>query len=125
MLRFDTPTARLRAVACLEGVSYLVLLGAAMPLKYLAGLPLAVRIVGSLHGALFVWGGLLVLAALRTRHKSLGWALRILLAALLPFGTFFLDRGLREDDEAYRGEVDRGGRRTRRSAEEDQEGEAG
>lgn len=102
MLRFDTPTARLRAIAFLEGLSYLVLLLVAMPLKYLADLPIAVRVAGSLHGALFVWGGLLVLGALRTRGKTLGWALAILGAALVPGGTFFLDRGLREDDERYR-----------------------
>ena len=44
----------LRTLAIIEGVSTLVLFGIAMPLKYFAGLPLAVRIVGSLHGALFV-----------------------------------------------------------------------
>jgi len=102
MFRFDTPTARLRAVAAIEGLSYLALLFVAMPLKYLAGLPLAVRVVGSLHGALFVWGGLLVLQGIRLRGKSWSWGWKILIAALLPFGTFFLDRGLKEDDEAYR-----------------------
>ncbi|MSP17466.1 MAG: DUF3817 domain-containing protein, partial [Myxococcales bacterium] len=46
-----TPIGRLRVVAFAEGCSFLLLLGVAMPLKYLAGLPLAVRLVGSLHGA--------------------------------------------------------------------------
>jgi integral membrane protein len=45
---------RLRIVAFLEGVSYLVLLGIAMPLKYIAGIPQAVRVVGMAHGVLFV-----------------------------------------------------------------------
>ncbi len=102
MYRFDTPTARLRSVASLEGISYLVLLFVAMPLKYFAGLPLAVRIVGSLHGALFVWGGLLALRAILERGKSWRWGWKVLGAALVPFGTFFLDRELREDDEEYR-----------------------
>jgi len=102
MFRFDTPTARLRSVAAIEGLSYLALLFVAMPLKYLAGFPLAVRIVGSIHGALFVWGGLLALEGIRRRGKPWSWGLKILVAALLPFGTFLLDRGLREDDEAYR-----------------------
>ena len=44
----------LRAVALLEGASYLLLLGVAMPLKYLAGMPGAVRAVGSAHGGLFL-----------------------------------------------------------------------
>ena len=43
-----------RVIAVLEGVSFLVLLGIAMPLKYYAALPSAVRVGGSLHGLLFV-----------------------------------------------------------------------
>ncbi len=106
MLRFDTPTARLRSVAAIEGLSYLALLFVAMPLKYMAGFPLAVRIVGSVHGALFVWGGLLALEGIRRRGKTWSWGWKILIAALLPFGTFFLDRGLREDDESFRQAMD-------------------
>ena len=49
-----TPLRQLRLVALLEGTSFVVLLFIAMPLKYLADLPLAVRIVGSVHGALFL-----------------------------------------------------------------------
>ena len=44
----------LRWVALLEGVSFLFLLFVAMPLKYLGGLPQAVRVTGSIHGLLFV-----------------------------------------------------------------------
>lgn len=102
MFRFDTPTARLRAAACIEGISYLVLLFVAMPLKYMAGFPIAVRIAGSLHGALFIWGGLLAYQGIRVRGKPWKWGWTIFGAALLPFGTFFLDRGLAEDDAAYR-----------------------
>ena len=49
-----TALRQLRLVALLEGASFLVLLFVAMPLKYLAGMPLAVRIAGSIHGALFI-----------------------------------------------------------------------
>lgn len=45
---------RLRIIAFLEGLSFLVLLFIAMPLKYLADMPLAVRIAGSVHGGLFL-----------------------------------------------------------------------
>jgi hypothetical protein len=55
-----------------------------------------------LHGALVIALALLVLQALRTRGKSLRWALLVALAAIVPFGTFALDRRLRADDEAYR-----------------------
>lgn len=46
----------LRIVALIEGVSFLVLLGIGMPLKYLADIPAAVRITGWAHGVLFQIG---------------------------------------------------------------------
>jgi integral membrane protein len=85
----------LRSVALVEAVSFLVLLGVAMPLKYLAGLPLAVKIVGWAHGALFMW----LLVALALVMLVARWTWReagvVLLAALLPFGPFVIDRRLR------------------------------
>jgi integral membrane protein len=102
ILRFDTPTARLRAIAFLEGLSYLALLGIAMPLKYMADQPLPVPVTGSVHGILFVWLGFLTLQGMTSRGKSFAWAARIGVASLLPFGTFFLDRQLGEDAAASR-----------------------
>jgi hypothetical protein len=52
-----TSLGRLRVIGFVEGVSFLVLLGAAMPLKYLADMPLAVKIVGSAHGRWAVRAG--------------------------------------------------------------------
>jgi integral membrane protein len=75
-----------------------------MPLKYLAGEPLAVTVVGALHGLLFVWLGALVWSGMRRRGHSFAWGARIGIASLLPCGTFFLDRGLRREDEAWRRE---------------------
>jgi integral membrane protein len=102
VLRLDTPPARLRCVAFLEGLSYLVLLFVAMPLKYLADRPLAVRVVGSLHGLLFVTLVILTLQALRRRAKSFAFGVRMAIASLVPFGTFALEPELRADDEAHR-----------------------
>ena len=103
LLRFDTPTARLRAVAFLEGLSFVLLLFVAMPLKYLASQPMAVSVVGMLHGLLFVWLLILVGEGLRERGRPRRWGARIVVASLLPFGTFFLDRGLAAEDQAHRG----------------------
>ncbi|MSR61608.1 MAG: DUF3817 domain-containing protein [Planctomycetes bacterium] len=102
ILRFDRPSASLRALAFLEGLSYLVLLFVAMPLKYLADQPPAVRVVGSLHGFLFVWLALSILQGLLKRGKPFAWGLRIGIASLVPFGTFFLDRELSAEDEEQR-----------------------
>ena len=97
---FSTPLARLRVVGILEGVSFLALLGVAMPLKYLAGLPQAVRVVGSLHGVLF----LLFLVVLAQAALAYRWPLaRVLgavVAAVLPFGPFVLDARLRREGAA-------------------------
>ena len=102
MFRFDTPTGRLRAVAFLEGLSFVALLFIAMPLKYLGDMPLPVRVVGLVHGGLFIGLAWLVMSSLGSGGRGLAWAARIGFASLVPFGTFFLDRGLREADEAYR-----------------------
>ncbi|WP_394824656.1 DUF3817 domain-containing protein [Pendulispora albinea] len=87
----------LRLVGLLEGVSFLVLLLVAMPLKYMAGLPIAVRIVGSLHGLLFL---MFVSTLFRTATER-QWPLRRSLlafgASLVPGGTFVLDRALRRE----------------------------
>ena len=95
MLR--TPLGRFRAAALTEGVSYLVLLGVAMPLKYFAGFPEAVLAVGWAHGVLFV----LYLVALAEVSFKRRWRLvRILVAfvaSLVPFGAFVLDARLRRE----------------------------
>ena len=102
MLRLDTPPARLRTTTLLEGVSYVSLLFIAMPLKYLADQPLAVRVVGSLHGFLFVLMCWLLLRGLLVRKRSLRWAALIFVASLLPFGTFAIDRRLQAEDQDWR-----------------------
>jgi integral membrane protein len=95
-----TPVGRFRAVALIEGVSYLVLLGIAMPLKYFAGFPEAVLAVGWAHGVLFV----LYLVSLAEVSLARRWRLvRILVAfvaSLVPFGTFLLDARLRREGSA-------------------------
>lgn len=85
---------RLRWIGKIEGVSFLVLLGIAMPLKYLAGLPLAVKIVGWAHGVLFV----AFMAALWSARREAALPLRlsalVFIASLVPFGPFLIDRRL-------------------------------
>ncbi|WNG40394.1 DUF3817 domain-containing protein [Archangium violaceum] len=95
-----TPLGRLRAVALLEGVSFVVLLFIAMPLKYLAGMPLAVKLVGWAHGLLFVLFILALAEAAVTHRWSLLRVVGAFIASLLPFGTFVLDARLRREEQA-------------------------
>ncbi len=89
-----TPLGRLRVVAFLEGCSFLLLLGVAMPLKYLAGQPEPVRQVGMAHGILFVLYVLLVIQNALESRWSVRKVLLALVASFLPLGTFWADRHL-------------------------------
>ncbi|MDX2092303.1 MAG: DUF3817 domain-containing protein [Kofleriaceae bacterium] len=86
---------RFRIVSLLEGLSYVGLLGVAMPLKYLAGQPEAVMHLGRVHGLLFV---LFVIALIGVSSEQ-QWRARAsgtaMLAAILPLGAFWLERQLR------------------------------
>jgi integral membrane protein len=88
---------QLRLVLLFEGVSFLVLLFVAMPLKYAFGLPIFVRVAGSVHGALF----LLSLVALFRAAAEREWPLRrsalAFVSSIVPFGTLFFDRSLRTE----------------------------
>lgn len=84
-----------RFVGLLEGLSYLVLLFVAMPLKYALGLPAAVRVVGAAHGALFVLLGCLIASALFEGALTKKEGAMVALASLVPFGPLFIDARLR------------------------------
>ncbi len=86
-----------RLVAILEGISYLVLLAVAMPLKYLANKPDAVKYVGWAHGVLFVAFCLLLVKVWIEYKWSFLKTTVAFIASLLPFGTFILDRKLKKE----------------------------
>lgn len=95
---------RLRQLALIEGGSFIVLLFVAMPLKYFAGLPLAVKIVGLVHGILFMLVVLALVQVMITVRWPMGRGLLVFISALVPFGPFLLDRRMR----GYESEADRG-----------------
>ena len=80
----------------LEGTSFLLLLGIAMPLKYMFGIPEAVKYVGMAHGVLFI-GYILVLVFAASKIKMPLWALPAgVLGSFLPFGPFIFDHLLKK-----------------------------
>ena len=97
---FSHPIGRLRAIGMIEGVSFLVLLGIAMPLKYLADMPMPVKIVGWVHGMLFVAFCWALAGAKRERDWPASKAVKVLIAALLPFGPFVIDRSLKAEQSS-------------------------
>ncbi|MBD2871172.1 DUF3817 domain-containing protein [Paenibacillus arenilitoris] len=94
-----TALGRLRIVGLLEGISFLVLLLIAMPLKYWADMPDAVMIAGSLHGALFILYMLAGLHVWIVHRWSIGKVALAFIAAFLPFGPFVLDRKLLREEK--------------------------
>ena len=82
----------LRLLALLEGVSLLILLGVAMPLKYYYDKPEAVKIVGMAHGILFVLYTINLLIIHLKLRWSYGKTAGAFVAALIPFGTFYADK---------------------------------
>ena len=93
-ISLNTALGRLRIVGFLEGVSFLVLLFIAMPLKYIGKMEEAVQIPGMAHGILFI---LYLLGVLQVKVE-LGWNMRktllALVASVLPFGTFVVEAKL-------------------------------
>ena len=81
-----------RIVALLEGISYILLLFIATPIKYLANDPQYVKLLGMPHGFLFI---LYIILAFMLKTE-LKWTAkifaRILLASIIPFGTFFIGK---------------------------------
>ena len=91
-------TRRLRHVGLAEGISCLLLFGIGMPLKYAAGMPLAVSITGALHGALFLLYLLALAHAWMVMRWSFARAALLFIAGVLPFGTFVSERWLRRQE---------------------------
>ena len=81
-----------RIVGLFEALSFLILLGIAMPLKYMGGLPEATKHIGMAHGLLFL--AYVILASQIAAHDR--WPFKQLfmayIAAVLPFGTIVFDR---------------------------------
>ncbi len=92
---FATPIKRLRLIGLVEGLSFLILLGIAMPLKYFADRPEVVALVGPLHGLLFSLYLLAIFHAFFLKKLTMGNSFLALIAAFLPFGPFLMDRKLR------------------------------
>ena len=95
----STPLGRMRLIGLIEGVSFLLLLGIAMPLKYFAGVPEAVSVVGAVHGVLFILYALAAVALIFALRWSPLWFVGAMLASVIPFGTFYLDSRLKRHEE--------------------------
>ena len=88
---------RFRMIGIAEGVSFLVLLLIAMPLKYFFNFPEVVKVFGWVHGLLFVGFLYFAFEVMGSLRKSFGWLAKAFAAAIIPLGTFVFDRQLRKE----------------------------
>ena len=83
---------RLFKIGIAEGISFLILLFIAMPLKYLADMPTPVRVIGMIHGVLFIMFAIALLQSRLANQLKTKTAIIAFLLSFLPFGTFYLDK---------------------------------
>lgn len=89
----QTKTGRLRIIALLEGISLLILVFIAMPAKYYFANPAISKLMGPIHGALFILFTITTLSvAIEQNWKFRQTTWKVLLACVIPFGTFYIDR---------------------------------
>jgi len=81
----------LRLISYLEGISYILLLFIAVPIKYYANDPYLVKLLGMPHGLLFVAFVILSLLNSKRYNWSFIKTVIILISSIIPFGTFYVD----------------------------------
>lgn len=105
MPNWKTAVGRVRWLGMLEGISFLVLLGIAVPLKRLAGMPEMVTWTGWTHGLLLIIYCAAILNALLAGHLSLKNSVWAFFVSLFPFGTFWYDGKLAKAEAESVGEI--------------------
>jgi integral membrane protein len=96
-----TPIGRLRILGFFEGISLILLVFIAVPLKYWGGEPVLVKMIGPVHGLLFTLFVLATLSAAVTygwKFSEISW--KVLLACIIPFGTFYIDKHILAREQA-------------------------
>ena len=92
-----TSVGRLRLSGMIEGLSFLALTMAAMPMKYIYGDPSWVKVVGQAHGLLWIVFVFTLIDAKSDKGWTIKQALVPFIASMLPFGPFLIDRKIKED----------------------------
>jgi integral membrane protein len=85
---------KFRRINMIEGISFLVLLFIAMPLKYYFGYPIATKIFGMIHGLFFMWFVVLLFQAHREYMFKSTFSFVLFLGSIIPFGSKFTDKYL-------------------------------
>lgn len=87
----NTALNRFRVISVSEGISYMILLFVAMPMKYVLNMPWAVKITGWAHGALFIVLVITLIDAMMKQKWSIIKAGMFFIASLIPFAAFLVE----------------------------------
>jgi len=87
---------KLRTLSLIEGSSTLILFFIAMPLKYVLEIPEAVIWPGRIHGGLFILLVIFSVIAIKKIPISMKLSIILIIAAIIPFGPFLIDKKLKE-----------------------------
>lgn len=86
---------RFRLISYIEGLSYLILVFIAMPIKYMGENPYYVKIFGMAHGVLFILFMLVLLDAMRKESWNKTFGSKLFIYSLIPFGSFVIERNVK------------------------------
>ncbi|GAA4784695.1 DUF3817 domain-containing protein [Olivibacter ginsenosidimutans] len=89
---------RFEKIALLEGISFLLLVCIAMPLKYWADFPIAVKYAGWLHGVLFIAYFFTLIQCWIAYDWKFGRVILFFIASLIPFAPFFVEKKLKKEE---------------------------
>ncbi len=93
---FKNAINRFRTISALEGISFLILVLIAMPLKYFGDNPDPVRIVGMAHGVLFIIFTISLFEAKYKEDWDKGYMFQLFVLSLIPFGAFFIEKSVKK-----------------------------
>ena len=91
-----------KMISTVEGISFLILLFVAMPLKYMFGMPIATKIIGSIHGALFMYYLYMQYKSSSKYRWNFKQNLLFFVASIVPFMTFYTHKILSTLEEEYK-----------------------
>lgn len=96
----STALGRFRSISAIEGLSYLLLIFIAMPIKYIGGDPYPVKIFGMTHGVLFIFFMILLFDAKRKESWDTGFMFQLFVLSLIPFGAFLIERKVKSENKS-------------------------
>ena len=91
-----TAFERFRIISIIEGLSFLLLVFIAMPIKYLGDNPIPVKIVGMGHGVLFILFSIALFHVIYKCKWNKGFGILLFIYSLIPFGFIFIDKAIKK-----------------------------